>query len=85
MKAQVFQWAVSSECPKIVTEVRLIVVVRLVSYQRPIGRLRGINCMENVLQSIEACQYIRRDANYPFELSEQVVLADANMVTQRSD
>jgi hypothetical protein len=80
---QIVGWAVSEMRHEIFVEVGLVLVAGLLRDQRPINWLGRVNCAEDMLQPVETGQLFRRDANHPFELREQVVLAKADTVTQR--
>lgn len=78
-------WVVAGEGYKILIKVGLIVITALVRNLRPIDRLYGINRVENVFKPDEAGQFFWRDADQPFELVAQVILANPDMIAQRAN
>src|SRR5688572_13207680 len=82
-KPQIVGWAVPGKRHKIFVEVRLIVVKGLVRDPRPIDRPCRVKTVESVLKSVKTRYLFRRPADQSLKMRAQVVLANADMVTQR--
>jgi hypothetical protein len=78
----VFAGAVSRKRHKILVEVRLIVKVRLMRNFCQINCLSTVYQVKNVRKTVEARDFLRRDAHESLELRAQVVLANANLIAQ---
>ena len=75
----------AGKCLKIFVEVGLIIVVRLVRDPRPIERLHGVNLVENLLKAVDTRQGFGGAADDLVELGDQMLLADADPITQIVD
>src|SRR5579859_2386421 len=75
----------SGESFEFFIKMRLVVEMRLVGHKRPIHWLRWIQAMQDMLKAIQACYFFRSPTDQPFELCDQVFLADADLITQGSN
>src|SRR5258708_8433350 len=84
-KSQITGWTMPGECFEFFVKMRLIVEMGLVGHERPIHRVRWIETVQYVLKAIQTCYFFRSPTDHPLELSDQVFLADADLVAQVSN
>ena len=82
---QVLGWIVAGKRQKFFVEVGQIVVAGPDRDPRPLDGPDGVSHAEGVLKSVELRQFFHRNADQSFEVCDEVVLADADGVTEVPD
>ena len=76
---------VAGKREEILVEVRLIVKPGFMGDIRQINRPGKVNRPKNMSKAVETRDFLGRDPHEALELRAQVVLADADLITQRSN
>ena len=81
-KTQIIGGSVPGKFSEIPNKMRLVMKIELVSNQRPIDGLGGVNTRQNVPKPIEAAQLFWCTTDHLLELYDEVLLAHPQPLTE---
>src|SRR5215213_6973577 len=84
-KPQIMGWSVSGKFSELPNKMGLVMVEELVCDRCPVDRLGEVNAIQNVSETVEACQLFRAAADDLFEPCDEMLLAHAHLLAQHPD